>query len=91
LRKLVNHDHPDLSVSRQCVLLGLARSTLYYRPIPVRESTLRIMARIDVLYLEDPCNGSRRMVDYLARDGIPISRDRVRNLMQRMGVRCQST
>ena len=69
------------------MLLGLARSTLYYRPIPVRESTLRIMARIDVLYLEDPCSGSRRMVDYLARDGIPISRDRVRNLMQRMGLR----
>lgn len=69
------------------MLLGLARSTLYYQPIPVRESTLRIMARIDVLYLEDPCSGSRRMVDYLARDGIPISRDRVRNLMQRMGLR----
>ena len=45
------------------------------------------MARIDVLYLEDPCSGSRRMVDYLARDGIPISRDRVRNLMRRMGLR----
>jgi putative transposase len=53
----------------------------------VRESTLRIMARIDALYLEDPCSGSRRMVDYLAREGIPISRDRVRNLMQRMGLR----
>lgn len=45
------------------------------------------MARIDSLYLEDPCSGSRRMVDYLARDGIPISRDRVRNLMRRMGLR----
>jgi putative transposase len=44
------------------------------------------MARIDVLYLEDPCSGSRRMVDYLARDGIPISRDRVRNLMRRLGL-----
>jgi putative transposase len=53
----------------------------------VRESTLRIMARIDALYLEDPCSGSRRMVDYLAREGIPISRDRVRNLMRRMGLR----
>ena len=40
LRKLVDHDHPELSVSRQCALLGLPRSTLYYRPIPVRESTL---------------------------------------------------
>jgi len=69
------------------VLLGLPRSTLYYRPVPVRQSTLRIMARIDALYLEDPCSGSRRMVAYLAREGIPISRDRVRYLMRRMGLR----
>lgn len=58
----------------------------YYRPAPVRESMLRIMARIDALALEDPCSGSRRMVDYLDRKGIPISRDRVRNLMRRMGL-----
>ncbi|WP_225322875.1 IS3 family transposase [Synechococcus sp. RSCCF101] len=45
------------------------------------------MARIDALYLEDPCSGSRRIVAYLAREGIPISRDRVRNLMRRMGLR----
>ncbi len=87
LRKLVDHDHSELSISRQCALLGLPRSTLYYRPTPVRESTLRIMARIDALYLEDPCSGSRRMVDYLAREGIPISRDRARNLMRRRGLR----
>lgn len=84
---MVDTDHPELSVSRQCALLGLPRSTLYYQPIPLRESTLRIMARIDSCYLEDPCSGSRRMVGYLARDGIPISRDRVRNLMRRMGLR----
>jgi hypothetical protein len=35
------------------------------------------MARIDTLYLEDPCSGSRRMVGYLARDGTPNARDRV--------------
>ena len=45
------------------------------------------MARIDALYLEDPCSGSRRMLPYLARDGIPISCDRGRNLMRRMGLR----
>ncbi len=48
---------------------------------------LPIMARIDALYLEDPCSGSRRMVECLARDGIPISRDRVRDLMHCMGLR----
>ncbi|AFY27470.1 IS3 family transposase [Cyanobium gracile] len=87
LRKLVDRGHPDLTVTRQCELLGLPRSTLYYQPVPVRDSTLQIMARIDALYLEDPTAGSRRMVHYLARDGIPITRDRVRNLMQRMGLR----
>ena len=82
LRKLVDPDHPELSISRQCALLGLPRSMHDYRPTPVRESTLRIMARIDALYLDDPCSGSRRMVEYLAREGIPISRDRVRKFMR---------
>ena len=45
------------------------------------------MARIDAHYLDDPCSGSRRIVAYLAGEGIPISRDRVRNLMSRMGLR----
>jgi putative transposase len=45
------------------------------------------MEKIDAIYLEVPCRGSRRMVDYLARDGIPISRDRVRNLMRCRGLR----
>jgi hypothetical protein len=68
-------------------LLGLLRSTLHYRTLSVRDSTLRIMARIDALYLLAPCSGSRRMVGYLARDGILINRARVQNLMRRMGVR----
>jgi len=41
------------------------------------------MSRVDALYLEDLCSGSRRMVDYLAKEGIPISRDRVRSLIRR--------
>jgi len=45
------------------------------------------MARIDALYLDDPTRGSRRIVHSLARDGIAISRDRVRNLTSRMGLR----
>ncbi|MCX5945119.1 MAG: hypothetical protein NTZ53_07375 [Cyanobacteria bacterium] len=79
--------HPDLSVSRQCELLDLPRFTLYYRPTSVRKSTLAVMARIDALDLEDPCSGSHLLVDYLAREGIPISRDRVRSLMRCTGLR----
>ena len=88
LRKLVDSDHPELSISRQSSLLGLPRSTHDCRPTPERESMLRIMARIDAFYLDDPCSGSRRMVDLLAREGTPISRDRVRNLMRRQGLTC---
>ena len=47
--------------------------------------TLRIMARIDAHYLEDPCSGSRRMVGYLGRNGIMISRNREPKLMRRKG------
>jgi putative transposase len=59
LHKLDDHDHSEPSVSRHCELLGLPRSTLYYRPTPVRQSTLRIMARIDRFYLKDPCSAAR--------------------------------
>ena len=47
LRALIDHDNSDLIISRQCALLGLARSTLYYQTTPGRESTLRIMAKIN--------------------------------------------
>jgi len=87
LCKLVDHDQPELSVCRQCLLLGPPRSTLHHRPIQVRESTLWIMARIDALYPEDSCSGSRRIVEFLAREGIPISRNRVRDRVRRMGLR----
>ena len=49
--------------------------------------TGRLMQTGPRRYLNRPCSGSRRTVDYLAREGIPISRDRVRNLMRRRGLR----
>jgi hypothetical protein len=54
LRNLIDHDHPELSVSRQCLLPGLARSTLYYRLVPVREATLRV-APIWLIALDGIC------------------------------------
>lgn len=83
LRKLVELDHPELSISRQCALLDLPRSSCYYLATPVLESTLRIMAKIDALYLDNPCSSSRLKVEYLSRERIPISRDRLRNLIRR--------
>lgn len=55
--------------------------------MPVHESTLGIMARIDALYLEDPTSGSRRMVGWLAREGILIIGVLMRIIMRTMGLR----
>ena len=60
----MNRAHPWLSVSRQCVLLGLARSTAYYEPARESEENLWLMLRIDEQYLRTPFYGSRRTVSY---------------------------
>jgi putative transposase len=87
LRKLVDHEHLAISICRKCALLEMPLSVYCYCQMPFREPTLRIMARIDALFLEDPCSVSRRMVEYLAREEIPINHDRVRNLMRPPGLR----
>ncbi len=75
LHKLVDYFHLELSVRRQCALLGLLTITLYYPPTPIRQSTLQIMTRIDVLYLDETCNCIPRMVHYLDKEEIPFSCD----------------
>lgn len=71
---------------RQCELLGLARSTVYYRPEPVPESDLALMRLLDELHLERPFLGSRRLKDALEDQGIRVNRKRVQRLMRLMGI-----
>jgi putative transposase len=85
-RALVDHDDPVLPVVAQCRLLRIARSTLYYRPVPVDPDDLAVMRRIDELYLAWPFYGSRRMVAVLRREGVVVNRKRVRRLMRVMGL-----
>ena len=66
---LVDRADAGLSILAQCQLLKVARSTLYYRPAPVSDDDLRLMRRIDELYLATPFYGARRMVAVLRRDG----------------------
>ena len=66
---LVDHDDPALPVVAQCRLLNVARSTLYYRPVPVSADDLAVMRRIDELRLAWPFHGSRRMAAVLRREG----------------------
>ena len=86
-RGMVNREHPKLSTARQCALLGVARSSLYYRPKVVSEEDLSLMGEIDRQYLETPFYGSRRLKAWLERRGIQVSRKRVQRLMRIMGLR----
>jgi putative transposase len=77
----------DLSISEQCRLLGVPRSTYYYESRGESEENLALMERLDRLYLAHPENGSRMMVKVLARQGIGVNRKRVQRLMNLMGIR----
>lgn len=71
---------------RQCELLGLVRSSLYYRPRGEDEENLQVMRLIDGLYTARPFLGSRRMRWYLRRQGNEVNRKRVQRLMRLMGL-----
>jgi putative transposase len=76
----------DLPVTRQCQLLNLNRSTVYYPPRSVSADDLRLMRRIDEMYLKRPFYGSRRLRDWLQDEGITVNRKRVQRLMRQMGM-----
>ena len=83
---MVDREHSSLSLSRQCGLLGVCRSTLYYRPRGASAATLSLMRRIDELYLKYPFSGSRQLARHLAREGVTAGRHRVRRLMRLLGL-----
>jgi putative transposase len=76
----------EISTLRQCELLHLARSTLYYRAKPVSEADLLIMRCIDELHLEYPFLGARRLARMLEREGFDVGRRHVGTLMGLMGI-----
>ena len=83
---LVDPAAPALSIVAQCQLLKVARSTLYYRSVPVGAEDLTLMRRMDELHLAYPFYGSRRLVAALRRDGWSVNRKRVKRLMQVMAL-----
>jgi len=86
--RLAMIDRADETVSlvRQCRLLGISRSSLYYRPKGPDASTLDLMRRIDEQYLKTPFYGSRKMTAWLRDQGYAVGRDRVRRLMGLLGL-----
>ena len=75
-----------ISQRRQCDLLSLNRSSLYYKVRPESTENLALMRKIDEQFLQTPYYGSRQMMRHLIREGHQIGRHRVRRLMQNMGL-----
>jgi len=85
-KAMIARDHPELSLSQQCQVLAISRSSFYYTPKGENADNLALMRRIDELFLKYPFYGSRQMVRQLLREGIAVGRHRVRRLMRLMGL-----
>jgi len=85
-KALIDRDHDQLSIARQCSLLSVSRATAYYQPVPVSTETLNIARAIDEIHTALPFLGSRRMVDELEDREMRVNRKCVQRLMRIMGI-----
>jgi putative transposase len=76
----------SLSISGQCRLLSISRSSFYYQPKPMKEEDLALMRLIDEQFLKTPTWGSRSMRNHLRRLGYKVNRKRIQRLMRIMGL-----
>lgn len=83
---MIDMNHPQLPITKQCELLSINRSSMYYKPATISEVDLDLMRRIDAIHLNLPFYGSRRIRDELEVDSIFISRKKVQRLMRQMGI-----
>jgi putative transposase len=86
LRAMIEPTHRQLSIGRQCALLGLPRASYYHRPAPAPARNLRLMRMIDETYLAHPFFGTRQMTRWLRRRGHRVNRKRVWRLMRLLGL-----
>ena len=83
---MIDPDLREPSISRQCLLLGLSRSSFYYVPRPIDPEDLKLMRLIDEQYLKTPFYGSRSMARHFRRQGRKVNRKRIQRLMRLMGI-----
>jgi putative transposase len=86
---VIERDGP-VPITRQADLLGLSRSAVYYKPVPLSAEELALMAAIDALHLEHPFAGRRMLTSLLRADGHVVGHTHVRTLMKRMGIEALS-
>lgn len=75
-----------MSITKQCQVLGISRSSWYYQPVQVSEADLHLMRMIDEIHLNRPFLGSRRIRNELVDRGYKVGRGHVRALMMKMGI-----
>ncbi len=85
-RAMMTVHPPKITVERQCELLGLSRSSFYYRPTGIDPLDLELMRRIDRQYTDTPFYGVRRMTVVLQQAEYEVGVKRVRRLMRQMGL-----
>ena len=85
-RTLLDRKPAKLSIRRQCELLGIARSGVYYQLRPANDNDLGVRRRLDELFTQWPFLGSRRLARLLRDEGHAINRKRVQRLMRQMGI-----
>lgn len=83
---MIDADDRKPSVSQQCRMLDVNRSTVYYKKQPVKSQDLDLMRLIDELYMKSPASGSRTIRNDLRRMGHKVNRKRVQRLMRLMGI-----
>jgi len=83
---MIEPEH-TLPLSRQSRILGLSRSSLYYKTVPVSERDLELMRLIDEIHLKYPFYGSRRIRNELRDLGHDVGRGHISTLMKKMGIR----
>ena len=86
-RELIDWEHTRISTARQCELLGVSRSGLYYQPVPASLENLALMRLLDEEYTRHPFLGVIKMTNWLRGQGYPrVGEDRVRRLLRSMGL-----
>ncbi len=83
---MIDRDHKQLSLVRQCNLVDVSRAWVYYRPAPPQAEDLELMALMDRQYLKTPFYGSRKMRAWLRGQGYLVNRKKVQHLMRLMGL-----
>lgn len=83
---MIESSYPEISIRRQCELIGLSRSTFYHQPAMESPRNMLLMRLIDKQYTKTPFYGYPRMTEYLRRSGYPVNWKRIRRLMRLMGI-----